>query len=402
MKIFRLTEVYSKYTELFTLKYADVKLYSELLKYYYYDCFGWADSWGETLKKYEYQCMEIPYDLEVIQRAWARENSIKDYGILSLEDIVIEQLKDFKPTILWFDCTNWKLLDRILKEVTGIKLTMGWVGSALQSLSSYKLLDIILSCAPESVEILDNYGYKAYHLDHSFDPRVNNRLKDYDKKYVISFIGQILKASQYHISREGILSELCKVCDISIFSEIYTDSFINTTKRHIKNQLVFINKCLYKSGITNKTSFNVWGTKKVLNLDNYLDSLKINKQILRRVQPPVYGLEMYQTIKDSNICLNIHADSSPKYASNMRLFEITGVGTCMLTDCKSNINSLFEVDKEIVTFSCIEDCVEKIKWLNENPKKCREIAMAGQNKTLNNYTFDDRAKELNRIINENI
>src|SRR5262249_9046480 len=82
-----------------------------------------------------------------------------------------------------------------------------------------------------------------------------------------------------------------------------------------------------------------------------------------RLRPAVYGLEMFRTLRDAEVTLNIHADTSPRYASNMRLFEATGVGSCLLTDSRENLGELFDPETEIVTYRSAGECLEKIDWL---------------------------------------
>jgi spore maturation protein CgeB len=118
----------------------------------------------------------------------------------------------------------------------------------------------------------------------------------------------------------------------------------------------------------------------------------------RTVHPAVYGLSMYQTLLDSSVTLNIHADSSPKYASNMRLFEASGVGTCLLTDWKEDLNSLLEVDREVAAYRSPEECVEKIRWLLEHPAERDEIARRGRVRAERDHTFGRRAVELEALI----
>ena len=115
-------------------------------------------------------------------------------------------------------------------------------------------------------------------------------------------------------------------------------------------------------------------------------------------RPAVYGLAMFQALLDSKITLNVHADSSPHFASNMRLFETTGVGTCMIVDWKQNLHELFEDNKEIVTYTSAEECLEKVTWLLDHPKEREEIARAGQLRTLKEHTFNRRALQLDKII----
>jgi spore maturation protein CgeB len=78
------------------------------------------------------------------------------------------------------------------------------------------------------------------------------------------------------------------------------------------------------------------------------------------------------------------------------------VGSCLLTDWKSNINELFEEDKEIVTYKSKEECVEKMKWLLENSNKRESIAKAGQERVIREHTYKHRADELVRVINKYI
>jgi spore maturation protein CgeB len=107
---------------------------------------------------------------------------------------------------------------------------------------------------------------------------------------------------------------------------------------------------------------------------------------------------MYQAIRDSRVVLNIHADSSPTHASNMRLFEITGAGACMLTDRKQNIADFFEPDREVVVYDGAQDCMEKALWLLGHPTERCRVAAAGQRRTLSDHTFARRAAVLDQIV----
>jgi glycosyltransferase involved in cell wall biosynthesis len=128
----------------------------------------------------------------------------------------------------------------------------------------------------------------------------------------------------------------------------------------------------------------------------------VNPRLKPFLKPAVFGLEMFQVLRDSKITLNIHADSSPTYASNMRLFETTGVGTCMVTDWKNNLHEMFEPDKEVIVYRNAEECVEKVKWLLDHPEKREQTAKAGMARTLKEHTFAHRAAQLDEIIKDRI
>ncbi|PNW30956.1 UNVERIFIED_CONTAM: hypothetical protein BEN50_20150 [Euhalothece sp. KZN 001] len=129
------------------------------------------------------------------------------------------------------------------------------------------------------------------------------------------------------------------------------------------------------------------------NLSRYVDSA-----IASRANPPVFGLAMYQTLYNSKVTLNNHIDIASQYASNMRLYEATGVGTCLLTDAQQNLKEIFESDQEVVTYSHPEEAVEKVNYLLKTPDERDKIAKAGQARTLRDHTFAHRAEYIEQLI----
>jgi spore maturation protein CgeB len=107
---------------------------------------------------------------------------------------------------------------------------------------------------------------------------------------------------------------------------------------------------------------------------------------------------MYKVLNSTAITLNNHIDFAGNEAANMRLFEATGAGSCLLTDWKENLNDIFEIDKEVVCYKSKEECLEKAKWLLSNKVFCQEIAHAGRERTLRDHTFEKRAFEIDRYI----
>jgi spore maturation protein CgeB len=124
----------------------------------------------------------------------------------------------------------------------------------------------------------------------------------------------------------------------------------------------------------------------------------VDLRITDRAQPPVFGLAMFQLMHDSKITLNTHIDASSTSASNMRLFEATGVGTCLLTDWKDNLLQLFEPDQEVVTYRSPEECIEKAQYLLSHERERQAIAEAGQRRTLRDHMIRNRVEVLHEII----
>jgi spore maturation protein CgeB len=109
---------------------------------------------------------------------------------------------------------------------------------------------------------------------------------------------------------------------------------------------------------------------------------------------------MFRCLRNTKVALNTHGDVSRHSASNMRLFEATGVGTCLLTDWKPNLHELFEPDVEVATYRCAEECIEKARYLLDHESARRDLAAAGQRRTLAEHTFSRRAEQLHAIICE--
>lgn len=107
---------------------------------------------------------------------------------------------------------------------------------------------------------------------------------------------------------------------------------------------------------------------------------------------------MLSVLSCAKVGLNFHIDAAGRYAGNIRLYEVTGVGSCLLTDEKENLHQLFERDTEVVTYKSADECLEKAKWLLEHPKEREAIAKAGQARTLRDHTYEKRAAQLDNII----
>jgi len=133
---------------------------------------------------------------------------------------------------------------------------------------------------------------------------------------------------------------------------------------------------------------------------SYSTNMTRIQHVRRANRGPVYGLEMYAKLAASEICLNVHIDASRNTAGNMRLFEATGMGCCLLTDEKNNLGELFEIDREVVTFRSPEECAEKLDYLLNHPGECRQIGRAGQQRTLRDYRLDTQIHQVAKILME--
>ncbi len=346
-----------------------------------YDAFGWGDFWYHALRPRGVDIQEIWYNAAPLQYAWWREYRSETTLPEDIEEIAAEQAADFQPEVLWFNESSPSLLQKIREKCPKLKVVVGWAGSALPPLELYDSMDLVFSCAQESVDRLNSSGKRAALMHHGFEPRILDRVpKTSEKEFAVTFIGQIIRGSEFHNERSKLLEDLARNIDLSIFSSIAGLGQKHEIRTKLQQVKYGLDKTLFAAGLTNKMK------RKSLPVSQR------NPQLEPYLHPAKYGLEMYETIRKSKVVLNIHADSSPKFASNMRLFETTGMGSCLFTDWRENLPELFRPDFEIVTYKNREECIEKAKWLLEHPREAEAIAKAGQERTLREHTFSHRAE----------
>jgi spore maturation protein CgeB len=109
-----------------------------------------------------------------------------------------------------------------------------------------------------------------------------------------------------------------------------------------------------------------------------------------RFHDSVLGLEYFKILSRSRINLNKHIDCAGIHAGNIRLFEATGMGACLVTDWKENMPEMFESDAEVITYRSPEECAEKVRYLLDNQDQLQHIASAGQRRTLRDHTYQRR------------
>ncbi len=399
MKLLKISKLPTEYVAAFYAAQPGLanKSYAEQKAALDFDACGWADNWSHALTHIGYEVTEIAVNVEPMQRAWAKEHSIPQWQSQYPAQIALIQARSFQPDVLWFNDTDEILLAEIKAAIPGLRLVLGWVGSALSAAFHNSRIDLMLSCAQESVDYLRQQGGRAEQLHHAFDPRIIDRLKLGRKQYDFTFIGQLFRLSQFHLLREQILLELARLTDVTIFSSSARLGYLADVRSAVFAVIHRVLSTLKRLGVDQRLLASLPRIGVLAN-SSQPPFFAVHPVLRRHLQHDVYGLVMYQVLRDSCISLNIHADSSPLFASNMRLFEATGVGTCLMTDWRDNLAELFVPEVEVVTYRNLDECVEKTRWLLDHPVEREEIARAGQQRVLKDHTFAQRAIVLDEII----
>jgi spore maturation protein CgeB len=403
MRLLRITTLYERYLEEFygrnpALRRAPYAVQRAALDH---DAFGWADFWSEALRPQGYEVLDVALNARPIQRAWAREHLGRAARRLTDSAIGLAQARAFQPDVVWLDVADEPLIRRIREEVPSVRLVLGWLGSLVPDRPAWRHVDLMLSCAPELVERLARQGLRAAQLHHGYDPRMEARLESGPNRWEVSFVGQIPAGEATHTTRARLLERIREETDIAIFSPDGTTRVRDAARARLRGAVGALGRGLLRAGLPERSLRRFPRLARAATEGSTRRS-GISEGLRRAIRPPVFGLAMFQVLRDSHATLNVHADYSPRFACNMRLYEATGVGACLVTDWRENLAELFDLDREVVAYRGPEELLEKLRWLASAPAERAAIAEAGRKRVLRDHTYAHRAERLDRLIREAI
>ena len=369
LKLLKTTTYYKSYLDEFYKENYELISKSYELQYNTImgDCYAWSDFWKQHIEESgNYEVIEIIVNAEKLQKQWAKENNV-NYNTDDWKFKILEaQIKYFKPDV-WFDHSSKMpsvYRQQLMHNMNYIKLIIGYDGVARHCPIYFGHCDIMLSCLPGSVDFYRQKGFESYLIKLGFEDSILSKLVPAKTKSLVSFIGTATFTKMGHYKRIELLDKLSSHLDLSLWLG------------KLPNNLQLINY-LSKAIVARDWKYFLKITK----------SLKSVRRLKKINKGHKYGLKMYQALANSAITLNSHIESAGSMAANLRLFEATGTGSCLVTDWKKNIKDYFEIDNEIVTYKCNEECVEKVEYLLEHEDVRMNIAKAGQKRTLNDHTL---------------
>jgi len=377
----------------------DVQPYAEQHRAFLDDGFNWANYLWQVLPDYGYETQHVVANVEPMQKRWAQENGIEYTAENWYYDIALAQIKAFQPDILFVNMPS-HFVERLRAVVPSLRLVFGWAGEPIVDAELFRAHNLVLTCVPENVTFYRSAGQRCELLNHAFNPDVLNRYPSSPPERLVGlgFIGNLFYGDHVHVERARLFYEIAQGIELTIYGEV-ADLTPATENQGFRQQM----RDLYYAalGTLGRIGLDTIGRR----LPRYRYAIRQMKRTIdrpifdtlrARARPPVYGVAMYRLLASFGVSLNAHAWSA--YASNMRLYEATGVGTCLLTDWKQNIGDLFEPDVEIVTYRSADEAIEKARYLLDHDSVRQQIAAAGKQRTLRDHTLTQRAAELDTIL----
>jgi spore maturation protein CgeB len=207
----------------------------------------------------------------------------------------------------------------------------------------YESFDLIISSSREVCRDFIKRKLNCLEIQQSFDERILKKLPPPGERLIdVSFIGNIIDANS---ERKELLEYLAEHSEIRI-----------------------------------------WGSGTEL--------LSVGSPIWKKHFGKTGGMQMYQIYQESKIALHLNNDGLHEFVGAKRYFEVTGAGTMLMALHQKNILEFFIPGVEIVTFIDIKDCLEKIQYYLAHDEERKQIALAGQQRTLRDHTFKSRIPRL--------
>jgi hypothetical protein len=317
MRIHQSIHKYGPHIEAFELRHGitvDTKIsFSELHQLIVDDGYASVYRLEPTLDNLNNQVFFTVWNYERLQLLWAKEHGLAEN--CTMNDIRIAQVRWFQPDVI-YDFSGRYRPDFIAKlKKDGVQAT-------------YVLWNGVIEQGEVPMLIP---GYDMYVSLHR--PYI-----DYWRK--MGFESLELQPS--------IPSDWCELSENpnrSIDILIYGQS----NKEFFKERDAIIKKIL-----TLKNKYNI-----SINLQMDNESQEVFGELVDHIERPIYGSELFNTIRDSKIVINKCTDNNLSFKSNMRVFETIGNGALLLTE-KGNYPDGLESEVDFLTYSSIAELFDLI------------------------------------------
>lgn len=231
---------------------------SEQLSYQeLYDCFvnTWyaqANYFTRHLQALEHEAEDYFASLEPLQKAWAREHDAKYGADTWLQDIVVSQIKHFRPDVVYFQ--DLYLFDgtfrRRLRDLCNWPvIIIGWRAAPTRDFSIFRDLDLVLSAGPNFVQAFRDNGVNAVYMPLAFEHKVLDVIKlpaERDLKF--TFVGNPGNNNGAHSQRYALLEQLMAHTPLQVWGEISPSPLL--AKRVAYQAIYQVNRVLKMAGIS--------------------------------------------------------------------------------------------------------------------------------------------------------
>lgn len=262
----------------------------------------------------------------------------------------LAQVRVLRPDVVLIQSMDLLDPDLVAAVRRETNFVVGQVATDLPSGRTYSSYDLVVSSIPDLVDRFRQEGGDAEYLPLAFEPALLDVIPQVERDVEVSFVGS--------------------------FSSRYAD----------RTQIV--------EAVAGAAPLRTW--------TGIGSTLPEDSAIRPTIQGEAWGRAMFEVLARSRLTVNTHGRIAGDTANNLRLFEGTGMGSLLVTDARSNLGDLFDVGREVVTYSSPQECAEVVRYFLGHSAEADSIAAAGQRRTLRDHTWLDRMERLTDMIRRRV
>jgi spore maturation protein CgeB len=392
-------------------------------------------SWADEMTSHGFEVLDVLYpDLGLLSR-WARENGYRDLALTpSPFEILKAMVIEFKPDVIFIYAGALYWITRAMRdEIRSLAqhniLIIGFWGDELcEKLYKYGPffgdLDFVFTSSEHYSKIFDSVGLLNLNIGNAFDSKIDYtsaKKKDID----VLFCGSTGYGMPEHLNRYNTLRKIIPQINIKIYGNDLGTSWWTRRKINVLRLGMILPRVFWRAAsavAASRVCRFIMGRR--IRLADMYSNAKITgigpwiclersahpniglfdfSKPLRRLFPKVFrkplinGSDYLSLLTRAKIVLNIHRDEIAD-VGNIRVYEATGVGACLLTDRGELLRDRFEPGVEVATFEGADELVEKVKYLLSHALERERIAAAGQQRCLADHTVERRCEIIAKQI----
>jgi spore maturation protein CgeB len=436
IKIFRICPLHTS-SESFRIEQGlDQKSFAEQIRQLQQEGILLPGGWARATEAEGFIVFETICDDKSLQAQWCREHcprllSLARTGIDITVEVLREQISQFQPDIIFVYAHALILVPMAARRelraaLNNNVLITGYWGDELpkEMYQEFRDLDFIFcSSSVYRQRFVEWAGMPALSIGNCFDDAVAIEPSP-RKQYDFIFCGRTGYRLAQHVTRYNNLIAIAANTNLQIWGSEWPkiSRWSLRTKDGVLNLLSTIPAPLLKLGyrlllLVNEAAGEQPPLRKALRAIELALSRKqankagsgrlgywegeywYDKKPVQQLFPERYrplttsGHDYYRLLAQSKLVLNLHRIESAD-TGNVRCFEATGVGSCLVTDRGPELAEFFDIENDIVTFATARECVDKVNYLLVHPQEIERIARNGQRTTLSRHTAKHRARTI--------
>jgi spore maturation protein CgeB len=329
------------------------------------ELFGESQFEVAALKAQGHEAYDHIANVRQLQEAWFRESGLEfprprlgvrlrrgyipwpsRFDARWIGEALLARVRQLRPDVVHIQAMDllepWTIAS--LRDET--RLVVGQVATELPATWTYRDYGFIVSSIPAVVDRFRRDGADAEFLPLAFEPSVLDAIGHFDRDVPVSFVGS--------------------------FTTRYADrlSIVET--------------------VAEAAPLRTWTAD--------LAGIPVDSPIRPTIEGPAWGRKMYEVMARSLMTVNTHGRIAGEDANNLRLYEATGAGALLITDARRNMNQLFDVGAQVVTYRDTADCARVVRYYLDHSAEAAAIAAAGQRRTLREHTWSNRMARLVELV----